>query len=964
MVCALLVLLPLLAHAAAAGASPRTTPTIAPPTAPPLDELDAWWAPDTVADMTRAVVRVRPVGRGLALDDAVGGVAPVAAGVLLRRGAGGNATSSTPRLVITTWRGATPGFTRYALDWVSGERSAATLLWADPTRPVAVLALDEAIDEGTGVELADERSFAGLQVDDPVATVGLAVDGPDGGAAPASLTPESWSAFTSYVYDRRAHLPRNEGASSGVRGATSLMTRALLARPKLGAGNAVFDVAGRLVGLDIQDDLTAAGLTGWGAEAHALPAGYVADAVLDALLVWEAKHGTGTGTGTTTLAPARGDLGVAWVAIPLGAAVAHHRLPPALALRPVGFDGADGPGSVPRVLKVGAIDAGSPAAGVLRAGDILVAVDGGATLGDDVRAVDAALTSALRAGRNASLVVARGGARRDLSAAPADAVAARPTRALTFGGCTFQDVGIAAARRFQLGATPGALVAACVDPALAPVAAMLARSTDMQAPMLPVLVTKVGGVDVRNLAEFGVAARRAVAAARAAAPSSSRPLPIPFAFVGAHVGNSRGYSMVDAAALARDGAAVVEWDMKGDGSWGHVGGEGGGDDDAAPPATPADVVRRTPGPANRAPAARAPPDDGPLPARRPGSAPGWPTLGSAKGGTVAGVENENGVATAVDNLPPLASRPVLAALAALPRGPPRSLQSSGAWNATTLASFKLSVVSISMQEMWPLENYGAAPSSAGSGFVVDRARGILATNAHVAGAFAGGWEVTFLDGTVLEVGWRREERGGRRTAPTARRLRADRAPPPSPCSRHGPFGTPTPKTSPFSRSTPPACPRPPPPSPWAPGPASAPTRRRAAPTSPPSSRSATPPASSLWRCRARTLGGVIGRTKPLGGRGRGMWLASSRSEAGERGERGQGWRALDHPTTPLSPNHRPSCSRPAAPAAARASTRRAASSARCLPAARRPTPGLRAGCTRPRPSWWRRTMCGTRWTME
>jgi hypothetical protein len=44
---------------------------------------------------------------------------------------------------------------------------------------------------------------------------------------------------------------------------------------------------------------------------------------------------------------------------------------------------------------------------------------------------------------------------------------------------------------------------------------------------------------------------------------------------------------------------------------------------------------------------------------------------------------------------------------------------------------------------------------------VDAAAGIIATNAHVAGATVGGWEVLFFDGSTAPVGDGEERGGGR-----------------------------------------------------------------------------------------------------------------------------------------------------------------------------------------------------------
>ena len=79
------------------------------------------------------------------------------------------------------------------------------------------------------------------------------------------------------------------------------------------------------------------------------------------------------------------------------------------------------------------------------------------------------------------------------------------------------------------------------------------------------------------------------------------------------------------------------------------------------------------------------------------------------------------------------------------------MHASQTWSAAQIAAFKKQAVTITIYEWFPLEHNTAASKATGSGFVVDAAKGIIATNAHVAGATVGGWEVLFFDGSTAPV---------------------------------------------------------------------------------------------------------------------------------------------------------------------------------------------------------------------
>lgn len=230
--------------------------------------------------------------RGLFIDDAAAGVATVANGVLLAAGVGG-AGDGEHRFIAATWRAVNPGFANYTVTFNDGGTALARLARYDPSRPVAILAVDAAVvTDRAGADV--DPAAAGLQVGDPLLGVGLVDD------APADAPANAWSTYVGYAYDLRAALPRAEGVASPARNVRALVARSLITRPWLAPGAGLFDVGGKLVGLDIEGDLTAAGVGGKKAETFTLPAVYVRDAVQDAALELSG-----------VVKPRRGDVGAA-----------------------------------------------------------------------------------------------------------------------------------------------------------------------------------------------------------------------------------------------------------------------------------------------------------------------------------------------------------------------------------------------------------------------------------------------------------------------------------------------------------------------------------------------------------------------------------------------------------------------------------------------------------------------------
>ena len=399
---------------------------VAPPT-DAVDEVATWFTQDTVARLRAAVVRVAPVGRGLLVDDAVNGVASVATGVLV----GGNTTQP---LVLTTWRAVNQGFANYSLTFADGTTGTAKLARYDLGRPLAVLAVDGGPLRFTGVEI--NGGLEGLQVGDPTLAVGLSPELAAGGGTP----PDAWTEYVGYAYDLRAPLPLVTGAASPLRNIRCVVSRALLTRPQLGASAGVFDASGRLIGLDIMSDLAAAGAGARRPEVHTVPGPYLADAVAEAreLLADATLH--------------RGDLGVSLTLIPTGAAVQYYGLPRvvAVASTPDAATTENGGGTAPKVIKVVGVDVDAPAAGLILPGDIILSVDGGGLLEDDLLAYDRAVTDALvGATRIAVVTLVRDGVTKDVAVPVADLETMHTRRVMTWAGCTFQEAAVAVRRRYQ-----------------------------------------------------------------------------------------------------------------------------------------------------------------------------------------------------------------------------------------------------------------------------------------------------------------------------------------------------------------------------------------------------------------------------------------------------------------------------------------------------------------------------------
>ena len=151
----------------------------------------------------------------------------------------------------------------------------------------------------------------------------------------------------------------------------------------------------------------------------------------------------------------------------------------------------DGAGTAPKVIKVVGLDVESTSAGLLAPGDVLLAIDGGAPLGDDLRAVDVQLTKALMRDGIAIITVSREGSSLDIPVPVVDLDAARTTRAATFAGCTFQDVPLAVKRKYQQTGAGAVMLTTCSGAAAAEAAAVAesrvaaARATAYAKPLGP-----------------------------------------------------------------------------------------------------------------------------------------------------------------------------------------------------------------------------------------------------------------------------------------------------------------------------------------------------------------------------------------------------------------------------------------------------------------------------------------------
>lgn len=323
-----------------------------------------------------------------------------------------------------------------------------------------------------------------------------------------------------------------------------------------------------------------------------------------------------------------------------------------------------------------------------------------------------------------------------------------------------------------------------IPAAPSPLLATLMRSRDQQTPVTPTLVTAIGGRLVSGLADL-------VAAARASSASTS------VAFRGVHSGKA-SFSMVDTMELGGSPVSVKQFAYdKGTLQWrGEVGGGGSPDamvdapadaalapvDAAILPSSTRDIVVKSQAKGGRkkaVPASGASPSRLSVSAAAPSSAirPQSTQLQPAGYGSdmlqtaplsfasssliQAAVDSPNdAIAADIAAASPTAlSSPASVAawlsLAAHARGrvPVHATQT---WNASQIAAFKRQAVTITIYEWYPLEHNTAASKATGSGFVVDSQRGIISTNAHVAGAMVGGWEVLFFDGSTAPVSSLRE----------------------------------------------------------------------------------------------------------------------------------------------------------------------------------------------------------------
>ena len=309
-----------------------------------------------------------------------------------------------------------------------------------------------------------------------------------------------------------------------------------------------------------------------------------------------------------------------------------------------------------------------------------------------------------------------------------------------------------------------------VPAAPSPLLATLMRTRDVQAPVTPTLVTAIGGKKVTNLDQLA-------AVAKAAAASTS------VAFSGIHSGKG-SFMMVDTMELGPSPAPVKEYVYdRATLQWRPNAGGGGSAVDAVSdaassssassttttplPSDVSDIVQRTPKArrpaggkstqkATRASAvssspsavASAPSADAPL------SKSAGAILQPVDKGTDAMMaavdgDDDTAVPSSLSSLPP-ASLAAWLALAAKAKGRV-PVHASQTWNASQIAAFKKQAVTITIYEWFPLEHNVAASKATGSGFVVDAKQGIIATNAHVAGATVGGWEVLFFDGSTAPV---------------------------------------------------------------------------------------------------------------------------------------------------------------------------------------------------------------------
>lgn len=243
-------------------------------------------------------------------------------------------------------------------------------------------------------------------------------------------TTTTTTTFVGYVSDLRAAFPRTRTPGRGVRG---IIARALVARRSPGPGGGAFDVSGRLFGLDVDRDVRGVvAASDKKAEVYVLPAIYLRDALARAvsaslkeslLLRSEGDAAASSSLSSLSFRRPRADGGFAATLVPLGVAVDRYKLNTHIAEmlrsdpRLSGWPNAGG--TVPKVIKVAGVDAGSEGEGGehdgVRAGDLVVGVvveessasaaSGNSSvtrlLGDDLHALDDAFARAVAAARAA-----------------------------------------------------------------------------------------------------------------------------------------------------------------------------------------------------------------------------------------------------------------------------------------------------------------------------------------------------------------------------------------------------------------------------------------------------------------------------------------------------------------------------------------------------------------------------------
>ena len=241
-------------------------------------------------------------------------------------------------------------------------------------------------------------------------------------------TTTTTTTFVGYVSDLRAAFPRTRTPGRGVRG---IIARALVARRSPGPGGGAFDVSGRLFGLDVDRDVRGVvAASDKKAEVYVLPAIYLRDALARAVsaslkesLLLRSEGDAAASSSSLSFRRPRADGGFAATLVPLGVAVDRYKLNTHIAemlrsdSRLSGWPNAGG--TVPKVIKVAGVDAGSEGEGGehdgVRAGDLVVGVvveessasaaSGSSSitrlLGDDLHALDDAFARAVAAARAA-----------------------------------------------------------------------------------------------------------------------------------------------------------------------------------------------------------------------------------------------------------------------------------------------------------------------------------------------------------------------------------------------------------------------------------------------------------------------------------------------------------------------------------------------------------------------------------